>query len=401
MICRKDGESFSQYHKRLLQAKLVDKTLIIDYTDLAELIYGRRYSADVARRMAYGSIKTLAAIENDSISEVTDANLVAELRKERMALAEERVKFQTEKLEYSRWFRADVRDLMFEEKVLDAIKEHSVHVQPPENIVPVHSKREGVLCIADMHFGKEYKIYGLDNEVINEYSPEIFFDRMEAIYNTTIEKIKKENFDSIKIFNLGDSVEGFIRHSQIWTLRYGVIDSAIMFGNYIATWLHRLSEHVNIVYAQTDGNHDEIRSLDGKKGQHLADSAGKIITNIIKVVNRENPNLAIIENKTGLIYDNVCGYDILGIHGEVKDLTSALKEYSDIYHKDISYIIAGHKHHSDFKNCGVRKGCIGIGSIVGSDSFSMNIRRSADATASFLIFEEGKGKVEEHTYILN
>ena len=27
--------------------------------------------------------------------------------------------------------------------------------------------------------------------------------------------------------------------------------------------------------------------------------------------------------------------------------------------------------------------------------------RSADATASFVIFEEGKGKTDEHTFVLN
>ena len=43
----------------------------------------------------------------------------------------------------------------------------------------------------------------------------------------------------------------------------------------------------------------------------------------------------------------------------------------------------------------------GVGSIVGNDEFSMSIRQCADATASFLVFEEGKGKVDEHTYVLN
>ena len=106
-------------------------------------------------------------------------------------------------------------------------------------------------------------------------------------------------------------------------------------------------------------------------------------------------------NKTGFIFTEAAGSTLLGIHGEVSDLTSALKEYSDIYDVQIDYLIAGHKHHHTYKNCGVRKGVIGVGSIVGSDDFSMKIRKSADASALFTIFEEGKGKVVEYTIILD
>ena len=61
----------------------------------------------------------------------------------------------------------------------------------------------------------------------------------------------------------------------------------------------------------------------------------------------------------------------------------------------------GHKHHGTFINCGYRKQTIGIGSIVGSDDFSIKIKKQADATANILTFEEGKGKVNDYTLVLN
>ena len=324
-------------------------------------------------------------------------NIVTQIRE----LMKERYKLQTEKLEYHKWLREDARDELFEEKVVSSIKSNVCHTELPRPIPVKHNSRMGILSIADCHFGKDFKIFGLFNEVINEYSPEIFYARMEQIYNETIELINKEGLTSLHIYNLGDSVEGFIRNSQLWSLRWGVIDSATIFGNYMGHWLKRLSEVVNISYFQTDGNHDELRLLDGKKGQHLCESAGKIVKNCIVLINEGNPNFKYVENATGLIFDNVCGYNILGIHGEVKDLSSAIKGYEDIYDSKISYLFAGHKHHAEYVNCGVRKGCIGVGSIVGSDDFSITLRKCADATASFVIFEEGKGKVDEHTYVLN
>lgn len=79
----------------------------------------------------------------------------------------------------------------------------------------------------------------------------------------------------------------------------------------------------------------------------------------------------------------------------------AISDFDNIYGTKISYLIAGHKHHAEFEECGVKKGCIGVGSIMGSDDFSMSIRTCANATATFIVFEEGKGKVDEHTYVLN
>ena len=95
-----------------------------------------------------------------------------------------------------------------------------------------------------------------------------FMKEMEILFNKVLEIIQKENFTDIDIFSLGDTLDGFIRNSQLWTLRYGVTKSSIIYGKYIAEWLKRLSEFVVVRYHQTAGNHTELRLLDGRKGEH-------------------------------------------------------------------------------------------------------------------------------------
>lgn len=405
LLMRRDGENEYDYHKRLIYGKIVDRTLSnYSYAELSEYVYGKRFSTDVARRLMYGSCRTMQLIDSlqeENVLSLSEAELTQSITKMKEDLQKERYKLQTEKNEYARWMREDARDDLFEERVIEAIKSFSQAPTPVKNIPAVHGTREGVLCIADCHFGKEYKIYGLRNEVINAYSPEIFYNRMEQILAETQEIIEHERFSVIRVYNLGDSVEGFLRNSQIWTLRYGVIDSAILFGNYMGEWLRKLSETVNVIYAQTDGNHDELRLLDGRKNEHLCESAGKIIKNCIVLKNEGNPNFSFIENKTGLIFDSVVGINLLGVHGELKDMRDAIKDYTNVFGEDISYLLAGHKHHSQYENCGAKRGCIGVGSVAGSDDFSMSLRKAADATASFIIFEEGKGKTDEHTFVLS
>ena len=59
-IIKQENETPLEYHKRLIYGKLVDKTLAdIDYSELSEYAYGQSYSSDVARRMFYGSRRTL------------------------------------------------------------------------------------------------------------------------------------------------------------------------------------------------------------------------------------------------------------------------------------------------------------------------------------------------------
>ena len=324
-----------------------------------------------------------------------------QIQAQKRELEKERMKLQTEKIEYNRWLREEAREELFEEKVIESIEKNLNKQEPPKRITTTKSKRCGLLNIADLHFAKDFKIYGLNNEIINEYSPEIFYSRMEQLFNEVIEYIQKENLTYIKVFNLGDVLDGFIRHSQLWTLRYGVIDSANILGEYLGKWLKELSKYVVVEYHQTVGNHGECRLLDGRKGEHTNDNIEKVTGNLIRIINKDNPNFTMVENKTGFIFTKIAGFNVLGIHGEVANLAQALKDYSDIYDVKISYLVAGHKHHSEFVNCGAKKGCIGVGSVVGSDDFSMKIKKSADATASFCIFEEGKGKTDEHTFILN
>lgn len=312
---------------------------------------------------------------------------------------------QTEKLEINRMLRESSRDELFESKIIESIEKTMPEREKREykaiNNTDCNTDKEGVLCFADQHYGKDFKIYGLNGEIINSYNPDIFSQRMNTLFYEVIDYIEKNNFSKIKVFNLGDSLDGFLRHSQLQTLKYGVVESAIRYSKYMADWLQDLSEHIQIDYYQTNGNHGELRLLDGLKGQHQNENIELITEFIIETINKDNPNLNIIKNRSGLIYTTAAGFSILGIHGEVKNAEKAINEFANIYKTSVDYLVSGHIHHNKYENCGARMGTISIGSIVGSDDYSFKLRKTSDATASFLTFEKDKGKVDEHIFVLN
>ena len=97
-----------------------------------------------------------------------------------------------------------------------------------------------------------------------------------------------------------------------------------------------------------------------------------------------------------MIFDNIYGMNVLGIHGEVKDLATAIKNFSTMYNTQIDILIGAHKHHYEAETIGVNKDVISIPSIMGSDLYSMKIGKTSNAGATLLIIEEGKGVTEQH-----
>ena len=365
--------------------------------DILNELLGTEYTESKFRKQRQAFDKMFAANQSKFSNDKAILNDIAEQRRE---LAKERVKLQTEKLEYNRWLREEARDELITEKICDAVNS-LVPLDIPEHITPVHNTRAYALVYGDEHFGVEYELKGLFGDIINAYSPEIFEERMWDLFHQTVEIVQKENIDTLNVFNMGDFSDGIIRVSQLMKLRYGVVDGTIKYADFIANWLNELTRFVRVKYQSTNGNHSELRLIGQPKGTFTEDNMGKVVTEFIKTRLKDNPNFTYIENPTGFIYAQLACNTVLGIHGEVKNMKTAIDEFSRIYNVPIQYLLAGHLHHNKTEEIGVNSEVINVGSIIGVDSYSLSLRKTANASAKLLVFEQTKGKVCEYTLKLN
>lgn len=324
-----------------------------------------------------------------------------ELDIKKRALEKEKIKLRTEKLEYNRWLREEARDELICEKIIEAIRE----LPPLEipKILPTHiegrvgNDREGCLIFADTHYGAELKITGLFGEIINEYNPEIFEKRMWNLLTQVISICQKEGFTSLNVYDLGDEVDGILRVSQLWKLRYGVIESTVRYGRFITEWLNELSKYVYIKYQMVkDSNHCQLRLLNQPKGTFKDENMAYIIAEKIMDRLEDNPNFEFIQNPTGYVFDNILGYNVLGIHGEGKGLESAIKDFSKTYGVEISFLVGGHKHHQNSSNIGIESDVISVPSVIGVDDYSLSLHKTSDPGATLFVLETGKGKTMEY-----
>ena len=93
-LSKRPNETDLAHHKRLIYGKLVDGTLADeDYSELSSYIYGKEYSTDVARRMMYGSKRTLELIGDSAEQSITSDDILSELDEKKIELQKEKQKF--------------------------------------------------------------------------------------------------------------------------------------------------------------------------------------------------------------------------------------------------------------------------------------------------------------------
>lgn len=322
-------------------------------------------------------------------------SLLNDIGAQKRELDKARMKLQTEKLEYNKWLREAARDEMIVDKIVAAVKELTP-LNMPKPIIVDKPSRSGVLAFGDEHYATEFKIYGLYGEIINEYSPEIFEKRMWDLFYKTVDLIEKEGLTTLYVFALGDFVDGILRCSQLMKLRYGVVEGSVKYADFISHWLNELSKYVKIKYQMVFGNHSELRMLGQPKGTFKDDNTGLFVREIIKTRLENNPNFEMIVNPTGLIFDNIEGFNVLGIHGEVRNMENAIKDFSNTYNINIQILIGGHMHHYKAETVGVNKEVINVPSIIGIDGYSMTLNKTSNPGASMLIIEKDKGVTIEY-----
>lgn len=390
---------FLKEQASLLKRKMTDPS--IEWQDVAEFraqYYDHYEHRDTVRKGA----KLLLEYINDGWDLVPPSSVSLGYYSDDIELEKKKVKLQTEKQEYKKWIRELARDELITEHIVNAVN----NLEPfevPVRIIPEHSKKGYLLTIADAHYGVEFDIKDLYGRTINAYSPEIFERRMWTLFSMVLEKISTEDINELHIFELGDSLDGILRaNSQLMQLRYGIIDSGILYADFLATWLNELSKYVRIKFQMVKrSNHNQLRIVGQPKNAFPDEDMSKSMLVLIKERLKNNPNVTIIENPTGMDFAQINTYTVLGGHFETKDLGKTIDELSRIHCVPIDYLVSGHWHSLSSADVGIDSEVISTRSIIGVNPYSMSINKTANAGASMFVFEQGFGKVCEYSFKLN
>lgn len=369
-IARKPNESALAYHKRIVYGKLVDKTLgDVDYTELSELAYGQSYSSDVARRMFYGSKRTLELISAEEASKIDDVNILSELDEKMIELRKERQKFYDQRNAFNKIVRERSRQEELNEIIVDAIHNGELPRLNYERNIIEPSSNDLLVSLNDLHYGAVHSNYW------NEYNSDIAKDMMANYLDRIINIADTHNSENCIVWENGDAISGAIHRSIQITNKENVIEQVMGASELIAEFIAELSKHFRTVkFVSVSGNHSRI---DPNKDNALVDERlDDLIEWYIaaRLQNFENVEIGAGEKIDSTMYlIDIRGKNYCGIHGDFDGSASKVQSLQTMVGRPVYAVLSGHMHHNKVDEVqGVKT--VMAGSFLGMDDYCVQKR---------------------------
>lgn len=398
---RRPHETDIAYHKRLVFGKLEDKTLAdVDYGELSKCLYGKRYSPDVARRMTYGSYRTLKTLDDQVVNTPTKDDMSIEIAAQTIELQKERQRFFDQRREYNKLVNADGRREHLEAALalsasrLDktvgrCFRDASVS----EYLNTVDSGKEAVLVFSDWHYGMK-----TDN-VFNHYDTDVCRERVEYVVHQAVERIILHKCSRLHVVVLGDLMHGSIHTSARVASEELVADQLMQASEVLAQAIEYLSQFVGhtVVYS-TYGNH--ARTIQNKKDSIHRDNLERIIPWWLEQRLKCFDNIEIApENENEFLFIDACGHQFVAAHGDLDSVRSSPRLLATLFQKkygiDLEYVLIGDKHHREsFDEVGIS--AMICGSLCGTDDYANSKRLYSRPEQLLLIVTESDGVDAEY-----
>ena len=395
-IDRLPDESDLAYHKRLVYGKLEDKTLAdYDYSELAERIYGKEYASDVARRMMYGSRKTLDLLAQEDAGRL-DPNTENILNVRLLELQKERQRFFDQRREYNKLVAKGSREDHLVEMLADAANklgdEIGILVSDPQ-YETADPETEAVLVFSDWHYGMKTQ------NIFNEFNTEICKERVRTIVRRAYYRILLHQCSALHVVILGDLYHGAIHTSARVASEELVCDQLMHASEILAQAIYDVSRCVphTFVY-MTYGNH--ARTVPEKKDSIYSDNMEKVVHWWLQERFRHDQDITVMPIPD---YEfatlEVCGHTMCATHGDLDDVHKSPRLLTTLFQKrmgvDLEYILLGDKHHREsFNELGVTS--LICGSLCGTDDYANNKRLYSDPSQTLLIVNRTYGVDAEY-----
>jgi len=387
---QKEDESFIDYCERLIDAK--DSNLIdIDKSEIWEILFGEKVSSDHARKVLGAVSKALKKIKEDPVIFNSDDAILKGYDIKKQEFIKEKMKVQTEKLDLNLRLREFARNELWIEQISNIVSEMKpLKVPELNNKFKVYN--EGILAIADAHYGAEFTVKGLLGEIINDYSPEIFEERMWYLLSILKHEIEQKCITKLFVTDLGDALDGLIHCGQLNALRYGQTDSIMKYAEFMANWLNELSALCYVSYKNVKGNHSETRPFHTGRGDFPNENGERLIAHIIKIRLANNERVEVDETTdlSATIFE-CAGNNVVMCHGQYEGkIDTIVSQYRDFYNVNIQFVLMGHLHRNNTKTVSSNeKGNVEVvqcPSLVGINTYAEGKKLSSKAGAKLITF---------------
>lgn len=348
---------------------MIDKTLAdYDYSELAPYVYGQDYSADVARRMMYGSAKTLQLVDVDDGECASEDDLLSEMELKRIELRKERQKYYDERAAYNKVLRdqarqEELREIL--ERTIEAGNLPSLEYEPFETYA---SDNDLLVFCNDLHYGETHKNYW------GEYNSDICRKMLVKYLDEIIAIAETHNSENCYVVCNGDNCAGIIHMSIRLSSRENIIEQITGVSELLAEFLAELSAHFNNVYfTSVAGNHSR---LDKKDDAMISERLDDLVEWYLaaRLQNFENIHVGWGEKIDPTMYLlDIRGNLMCGIHGDFDPSITNVTNLQVMVGRPLHAVLVGHRH-TNMTGCVQGVKIIQSGSFLGTDDYCISKR---------------------------
>lgn len=353
-------------------------------------VSGENWNEAKWRRPIEGYFQVNGYLQEENPSGLDTLEL-QEIQDEKLELQKEKLKFRDQKREFNNKLRRMARL----EHLEDYLKEVTEELEPVS--LPVEQQQENngseaMVVLSDWHLGMV-----IDSQ-FNKFNEDIARYRINKVKQKTMDKVKKENVDTLHIANLGDLIHGSIHVSTKIQSEEDVIQQIIRVSEYLKDFIGEFLElGINVKYYNVVGNHGRTES-NKKDVSGIEENFEKLTLTILDSTFNKYLNYNSIGCQDGLVNIKIKNKDIILAHGDYDKGNGVIAKLPQLYGKVFDYVITGHLHRESIKDYG-KTTHITNGSLCGSDDYAIQMRLSGKPSQKILIFND-EGLEENNTIYL-
>lgn len=372
MLEKRKDESNLEFHKRLVYGKLVDKTLAdIDYSELAPMLYGQDYAGDNARKMMYGSLKTLQLMDEEGIQAYAggNADVLDNIEMKRLELKKEQQKFYDQRNALSKLIRERSRQEELNDIITSTVNSGNLPQLTYEPGLVSYSERDLLVSLNDIHYGANINNYW------HQYNSDICREMFEKYLARIIKIANDTDVENCIIWCNGDQISGNIHYSIAVSNKENVIEQIIGVSELIAHFIAELSKYFNTVkFVSVPGNHSRINpnkdmAINGERLDDLVEWYLKA-----RLQNFENVEIGAGIRVDPTIYMiDIRGKTYVGVHGDFDGSDAKVQALQTMVRRPVYAVLSGHLHHNKV-DCVQGIKTVMAGSFLGMDDYCVSKR---------------------------
>ena len=312
----------------------------------------------------------------------SDADILQEIRDERLALEKAKVQYRDERNEFRKAIREEARKESYEDLIKRIMAEHAPrklgHISPPDVL---DGNNDLIIHFTDVHAG-----INTDNW-FNTYNIDVLINRINK-YTAKILEIRQRHGSQKAYVILSELISGLIHENLRCENNENLVEQFLTISDLITDYLDNLAYYFEEVQVYVcPGNHSRMspkkeQNLKGENFDHL----------LLPFLEARLQNIDNIKFNYNNIEESVCMFNVrgnvvMGAHGDKDSPKDVVEKFSMLFRIIPDLVYLGHRHRNGMTTEYNTK-IIESGSMSGVDSYALDLRLNTKPEQTVSVIDE-------------